>query len=184
MTGHFCSSILNCLQEDILYLDKTVFTLVNKVNHHTLIIWGLLNLQQVVKHTIQSEGECFLCCKQNTGLQTILFCWDYHYGSHVPWYAEAFPCSTAGSKQCDFATRSVPSPLTQGCDIILELNTPRKMKRLWQLHCMATHIEIPHSAYATTFTLWKIPTYLSYHNITGKKKQNMKWRNSMNYHRT
>jgi hypothetical protein len=56
----------------------------------------------------QYEGGCFLCCKQNTGLRTSFFRRDYYYTSHVPRYAVALPCSTAGCKQCDLVTRWAP----------------------------------------------------------------------------
>jgi hypothetical protein len=52
--------MLNCLEKDNLFLDKTVFSdeatihLSGKVDRHHLITWGSQNPHQVVKHVQNS----------------------------------------------------------------------------------------------------------------------------------
>jgi hypothetical protein len=52
---NFCTDMLNCLQEDNLFLykivlsDEATFHLSGKVNRHNIIIWGSQNPLQVVK---------------------------------------------------------------------------------------------------------------------------------------
>jgi hypothetical protein len=134
------------MEEDSLFLDKIVFSdgatfhLLGKVNPCNLITRGSQNPHQVVEHVRDRRRIFFCALSRSTGLRTIIFRRDSHYGSGVRRHAGTLPCSTAGCKECDLATRWGSSPLSQGREAVAEPNIPRMMDRSWRLYSVLTQL--------------------------------------------